>query len=222
MEEEKGFDDIGKRIREMKRETLDDGKTKNGVCKLFLHSECKRTNCPFDHDLTKVAPCNNFSKNLCKYGDQCDFSHRETNKNEKTCKFLSNNGFCDKETCKFRHALEPCPLFDRGFCLYGRTCLNVHVRKKICYNYMLGFCPNGPECKNAHPKILCDSDEKYYKELNPTAIVIKCHKCQVLGHKSTQCTLNNHGLIDVASCANCKKWHDPEKDCELFGFKLEK
>ena len=37
MEEEKGFDDVGKKIREMKRETLDDGKTKNGVCKLFLH-----------------------------------------------------------------------------------------------------------------------------------------------------------------------------------------
>lgn len=50
------------------------------------------------------------------------------------------------------------------------------------------------------PKILCDSDEKFYKEINPNAVVIKCHKCQVLGHKSTQCTLNFHGLIDVPTC----------------------
>ncbi len=48
MEEEKGFfDDLGKKIKEMKRETLDEGKTKNGVCKLFLH--CK-SNQSFDKD----------------------------------------------------------------------------------------------------------------------------------------------------------------------------
>lgn len=65
-----------------------------------------------------------------------------------------------------------CPWYARGFCKHGTqlqlaekkkraafliyyvgpNCRNKHVRKLVCQNYLTGFCPNGLNCPNGHPK----------------------------------------------------------------------
>jgi cleavage and polyadenylation specificity factor subunit 4 len=34
----------------------------------------------------------------------------------------------------------------------GPNCRNKHVRKLVCQNYLTGFCPDGLNCPNGHPK----------------------------------------------------------------------
>lgn len=55
---------------------------------------------------------------------------------------------------------EECPYYDRGFCkLSDWTCTFLHNSQKICKNYMIGFCPKGPECDQAHLKgVVADSE----------------------------------------------------------------
>ena len=36
--------------------------------------------------------------------------------------------------------------------LLGPNCRNKHVRKLVCQNYLTGFCPDGLNCPNGHPK----------------------------------------------------------------------
>jgi cleavage and polyadenylation specificity factor subunit 4 len=36
--------------------------------------------------------------------------------------------------------------------ILGPSCRNKHIRKVICQLYVNGFCPQGPECPNGHPK----------------------------------------------------------------------
>lgn len=62
-----------------------------------------------------------------------------------------------------------CPWYARGFCKHGKcessvlvailltnivgpNCRNKHVRKLVCQNYLTGFCPDGLNCPNGHPK----------------------------------------------------------------------
>ena len=53
---------------------------------------------------------------------------------------------------------EHCPYFERGFCKNGMDgCDFFHPydsgessTTKICGNYLLGFCPKGPDCDRAH------------------------------------------------------------------------
>jgi cleavage and polyadenylation specificity factor subunit 4 len=55
---------------------------------------------------------------------------------------------------------EECPYYERGFCKIGYSiaqlavgngvCNFTHVNDKVCANYLVGFCPEGPECKLAH------------------------------------------------------------------------
>jgi cleavage and polyadenylation specificity factor subunit 4 len=37
-------------------------------------------------------------------------------------------------------------------CFIGPNCRNKHVRKLVCQNYLTGFCPDGLNCPNGHPK----------------------------------------------------------------------
>ena len=34
--------------------------TTNGVCKKFIHGKCHRTDCPHQHNKSKIKPCNKF------------------------------------------------------------------------------------------------------------------------------------------------------------------
>lgn len=49
---------------------------------------------------------------------------------------------------------EHCPYFQRGFCkLSFEYCPFYHDdSQRICVNYFLGFCPEGPNCPNEHVK----------------------------------------------------------------------
>lgn len=85
------------------------------------------------------------------------------------CKFIQQNGVCHKQdNCVYRHPKpeegleskkqERCPYYDKGFCKLGNNlgtgpCIFYHDESpKICSNFMLGFCPDGPNCMNAHVK----------------------------------------------------------------------
>ena len=105
--------------------------------------------------------------------------------------------------------LESCPYFDRGFCkLSMMRCLKMtHEAKRICKNYMIGFCPLGPDCGQVHLKgLIADTDTTLkilanFPEdenwLDKSALQqslpnvyktrIRCHNCGELGHKSTFC-----------------------------------
>lgn len=114
---------------------------------------------------------------------------------------------------------EECPYFERGFCRQGFIDPNhtickfmPHNSAKICVNYTLGFCPNGPNCTQVHVKcVIADMETTlkylanfpdsenwqdrtaiqqpshqmsiYHKSMNS----IRCHNCGEAGHKSTYC-----------------------------------
>ena len=62
---------------------------------------------------------------------------------------------------------EECPYYERGFCkLSWYECpflhnMDVGLNTNICTNYIIGFCPKGPECELVHLKglgVIADSD----------------------------------------------------------------
>lgn len=76
----------------------------------------------------------------------------------------------------------------------------------MCQNYLIGFCPLGPECPKVHvksmvsPKDLCLSTianmpAEFNWPLGHSTVTVAsnrgqkivCHKCGVEGHKSTYC-----------------------------------
>jgi hypothetical protein len=63
---------------------------------------------------------------------------------------------------------EECPYYERGFCkLHWMNCQLLHSSNgaqgfvnELCPNYMIGFCPKGPNCELIHLKlgVVGDSD----------------------------------------------------------------
>jgi len=213
-QEEQNFENLAKLAREQNRPkggiTL--GATKNGVCKMFLHSTCNNFECGFLHDTSRVQPCQNYANNLCKFGDACEFNHQLNLVPVKTCNNMRHQGYCEKTECKFKHLLYTCLGFDKGYCPDGKHCIKAHVRKELCKNYMYGFCPEGPNCLYAHPKLLMDWDAKFFHEIDPKIRVIKCNKCNILGHKANNC-LSRKTVEIVNTCPNCNCWHWKDNPC---------
>ena len=58
--------------------------------------------------------------------------------------------------CQFRHVYKSCPNYDMGFCFLGKTCKNKHIIKKLCWDYMNGYCEKGGKCPDHHPKIFVE------------------------------------------------------------------
>ena len=123
--------------------------------------------------------------------------------------------------------LEPCPYYERGFCYKGAKCRflaqhlnqclqnNFFTKQEICVNYMMGFCPYGPDCKQKHLKSVIIDEQSSLKQLanfpdqenwsmtqqappQPTtgrnnSMMMKnqkptiCYNCGKMGHKSTYC-----------------------------------
>jgi cleavage and polyadenylation specificity factor subunit 4 len=112
--------------------------------------------------------CIHFLRGMCKNGTKCDFLHSYQEDKMPICKFITQNGHCHKEeSCIYRHPKpdegvsskkhEPCPYHHRGFCKLGQyNCMYAHYDpsrpQEICTNYMLGFCPDGPNCNYSHVK----------------------------------------------------------------------
>lgn len=56
-----------------------------------------------------------------------------------------------------------------------------------CRNYLIGFCPLGPNCKFTHPKFFTSFDYNYLRSWNKEVNVSKCSRCDEFGHKEIQC-----------------------------------
>ena len=109
-------------------------------------------------------------KQACRKGDSCEYLHRWIEDRIPICKFFQQNGHCHiQEQCVYRHPKpedvgatkkqEPCPYFEKGFCKLGREhCLFWHGHElepqAVCENYLLGFCPDGPNCEAVHVRSL--------------------------------------------------------------------
>lgn len=87
------------------------------------------------------------------------------------------------------------------------------MNNEICVNYLIGFCPKGPECEFLHLKggVIADSDttlkilanfpdKENWSDRNAISSQqastgmftknmqrVRCHNCGDIGHKSTYC-----------------------------------
>lgn len=135
------------------------GHTRDGVCMEFLHYKtCVRGDgCQFSHNVDNINVCLNFLKNVCEMGHDCELSHDLHSPKIPICSYIKKKQKCTKPDCNFKHVVKRCPNYDNGYCylgayspyVQGPKCPYVHVERKICMNYMYGFCPEGPECLNA-------------------------------------------------------------------------
>lgn len=91
----------------------------------------------------------------------------------------------------------------------------------MCQNYLLGFCPLGPDCPNVHLKnmlspqdmslsVIANLPQEFNWPQGHSTVIpsvqkygaqkIVCHKCGVEGHKSTYCQeekLNERELAEI-------------------------
>ena len=84
---------------------------------------------------------------------------------------------------------EICPYYERGFCKVGNDqCGYDHPYDaedgadvpgtKVCVNYLIGFCPLGPECKYVHIKTMIAPED-----LKLTSIGNFCQEENWVDHK---------------------------------------
>lgn len=45
-----------------------------------------------------------------------------------------------------------------GFCVRGNFCQQKHIVRKLCWDYMYGYCEKGSKCPDHHPKVFVDKD----------------------------------------------------------------
>lgn len=76
--------------------------------------------------------CRHWLRGLCMKGDLCGFLHQLDRARMPICRFYARYGECREPDCVFKHTEEDI---------------------KECHMYMLGFCPNGPDCRYKHVKL---------------------------------------------------------------------
>jgi len=198
-------------------------KTKNGVCKRFLHQgQCdKGETCPYSHDYGKIKPCANFQTNSnCKYGYNCDFSHSEPQ--TQVCVFFAK-GLCKNgDSCTFKHPYTSCKFYDLGFCYKGPMCEYEHVCRKLCNDYTYGYCAKGPKCDKVHPKVFSQNDFQFtadfYRVIKDikNQFLFECKKCHILGHKANKCIMhddNEYKATSLIVCGYCDQEHLIKLEC---------
>ncbi|KAL3308681.1 Cleavage and polyadenylation specificity factor subunit 4 [Cichlidogyrus casuarinus] len=168
------------------------------VCRFFVSDECPYGSvCPFRHiRADRKVVCKHWLRGLCKKGDDCEFLHEYDLSRMPECYFFTRFGVCMNKECNFLHIdpaskIQDCPWYDRGFCRNGPFCKNRHVRRKICINYMNGFCPKGAECELSHPKFwplpithtITNSDDPSQSQKK----IFTCNFCGEKGHKIQYC-----------------------------------
>jgi len=127
-------------------------RTKNNICKKFMHSTCANANCPYLHDLSKASLCISFANTgYCARAELCNFRHKGFASDQHSgviaCKIFQEHGYCPEgEKCPYKHSKVICKNFEKGFCQYGPQCSDLHKEAIPCSNYLLGFCPKGPQC----------------------------------------------------------------------------
>lgn len=99
--------------------------------------------------MKKMPECWFYSKyGECCNGDECMYLHIDPESKQKECPWYAR-GFCKHGKwflCKLKHE----KLITET--TLGPNCRHKHVRKMVCQNYLTGFCPEGPNCPNGHPK----------------------------------------------------------------------
>jgi hypothetical protein len=108
-------------------------------------------------------------KGLCNKGEDCSYLHSYIPEKIPVCKKFQM-GQCFNEKCLYIHThetshLKPCEYYERGFCKLGLMCPNPHVEKKLCPDYLIGFCINGPKCEFLHLRVLISPEENRYETL---------------------------------------------------------
>lgn len=138
-------------------------RTKNGVCKKFLHcmicvnqryarKRTVRTSTTRKEQID--ASTTNRTINATKVTAAIlDMIWTTMTIRNKFAGFLGNmvgifdEGSCNKgANCQYKHVKSICKAYEQGFCPVGDACPRIHKEVKACPNYMFGFCPNGPDC----------------------------------------------------------------------------
>lgn len=132
------------------------------------------------HKADKSVVCKHWLRGLCKKGDDCEFLHEYNLKKMPECWFFTKYGECSNPECMYLHIdpnskVKECAWYNRGFCKHGKLlnagcasdriarsltfvifsgakCRGKHVKRAVCQNYLIGFCPKGPDCPLGHPK----------------------------------------------------------------------
>lgn len=67
----------------------------------------------------------------------------------------------------------------------GPFCKHRHRRRVLCPNYLAGFCPDGRDCKYAHPSFNIPPVDttQMLRARGQYNIGIVCHNCHERGHK---------------------------------------
>ncbi|ORY25735.1 hypothetical protein BCR39DRAFT_590013 [Naematelia encephala] len=117
----------------------------------------------------KTTVCKHYLRNLCKMGDNCEYTHDFNLRTMPICISFERVGKCELGgECLYFHRRDrrvECPDYNRGFCRLGSECPRRHIRRIPCGAYLAGFCPDGPDCKFAHPSPKLPPPESY---INPT------------------------------------------------------
>lgn len=106
-----------------------------------------------------------------------------------------------------------------GFCHLGRLCSAKHIVRKLCWDYMYGYCEKGGRCADHHPKIFVEEDFKstqilFEKLAKPPLDIIVCKSCKVIGHKVNKCPKRLEiEPSEVFKCGLCGSTHMFSDDC---------
>jgi cleavage and polyadenylation specificity factor subunit 4 len=204
-------------IEESQQQRVDESKRKKTVCVHWLADQCKKGDrCEFLHvyDPEKIPPCRYFQKDgTCHKGDKCQFQHT---------KAVSVGGgaagargvVAGGGEAGAKERQEFCPYYERGFCkIHWFSCPFGHNtdNKELCVNYLIGFCPKGPDCELYHLKggVIADSDttlkilanfpdKENWTDRNAISSQqpaiyqknmqrVRCYNCGEIGHKSSYC-----------------------------------
>lgn len=155
----------------------------------------------------KDTVCKFWVQGRCLKGDKCEYLHEYIEDKVPICSEFLHHGVCKKANCKFRHKLPPpCEWYQRGFCKHGKhKCSGTHTPRKACMAYLLGFCPNGPECPDAQfarssptpltPPLFSHSPPPFF--LTHTVPSGRSRRCFVFPH--SRCNSNNSSHRALAS-----------------------
>ncbi|KIR96708.1 mRNA 3'-end-processing protein YTH1 [Cryptococcus deuterogattii 2001/935-1] len=119
----------------------------------------------------KLTVCKHYLRNLCKMGDNCEYTHDFNLRTMPECIWFVKQGKCELGgECLYFHPRDrrvECPDYNRGFCVLGPNCPRKHIRRRLCEAYAAGFCPDGKDCKLAHPFPDRPPPESYVNPIPP-------------------------------------------------------
>ncbi|XP_014672921.1 PREDICTED: zinc finger CCCH domain-containing protein 3-like [Priapulus caudatus] len=118
------------------------------------YGKCKKENCRFVHDPSKVVVCTRFLRGTCKV-ESCPFSHEVSKEKMPVCSFFLR-GVCGRVGCPYLHVnvgpdAKVCDRFLQGTCLLGEKCKKKHILR--CPEFAkTGACAKGGRCRLVHPR----------------------------------------------------------------------